>query len=88
MRDIIYKSIACGPAGSFQPGDRRHDVSDVEAAALVNGGYASYADAGRPTLSVPVREQATIAPVEQAVSPVQPVIAQPQSSRTPPRRGK
>lgn len=82
MRDIIYKSIACGPAGSFQPGEKRHDVPDGEAAALVGGGYAAYADAVRPVLSIPdpaptradtpPREQAIPALGEQAVSPAQP----------------
>lgn len=79
MRTIIYKSIACGTAGSFQPGDKRYDVPDDEAAALVNGGYAVYADA-RPTLSVPVREQATPTLGEQTVG-----VGQPQ--RNTPRRG-
>lgn len=87
MRDIIYKSIACGPAGSFQPGDKRHDISDAEAAALVNGGYAAYADAGRPTLSVPVREQAVAPVVEQAVSPAQPQHPQQPPKPAPARRG-
>ena len=76
MRTIIYKSIACGPAGSFQPGEKRHDVPDAEAAALVNGGYAAYADA-----IPPVREQAIPTLGEQAVG-----VGQPQ--RTQPRRGK
>lgn len=80
MRAITYKSIACGAAGSFQPGETRHDVPDDEAAALVNGGYALYADA-RPTLSVPPREQAIPTLGEQAIG-----IGQPQ--RTTPRRGK
>jgi hypothetical protein len=85
MRDITYKSIACGPSGSFQPGEKRHDVPDAEAAALVNGGYAAYADSPRPA---PV-ERAVITPaVEQAVAPEQPVIPQPQVGRTPPRRGR
>lgn len=66
MRTITYKSIACGPSGSFQPGDKRHDVPDGEAAALVNGGYATYADAS------PMREQAIPTLGEQAVSPAQP----------------
>ena len=75
MRTITYKSIACGPAGSFQPGDKRHDVPDGEAAALVNGGYAAYADAA------PMREQAIPTLGEQAVSPAQP-------PRNIPRRGR
>jgi hypothetical protein len=81
MRDIQYKSIACGPAGSFQPGDKRHDVPDGEAATLVNGGYATYADMARPTLSTPVREQAIPTLGEQAVSPAQP-------QHNTPRRGR
>lgn len=81
MRTITYKSIACGSAGSFQPGDKRFDVPDEEAAALVNGGYALYADAVRPILSAPVREQAVPTLGEQAVSPAQP-------PRNTPRRGR
>lgn len=77
MRTITYKSIACGPAGSFQPGDKRHDVPDDEAAALVGGGYAAYAD----TVSAPMREQAIPMLGEQAVSPAQP-------PRNTPRRGR
>lgn len=71
MRDIKYNSTSCGPSGSFQPGDTRTDVPDDEAAALVNGGYAAYADA-RPIITVPVREQAIPALGEQAVGVGQP----------------
>lgn len=71
MRDIKYKSISCGPAGSFQPGDLRTGVPDDEAKALVDGGYAEYTDA-RPVLGVPQREQAIPVLGEQAVSPAQP----------------
>lgn len=64
MRDIQYKSIACGPDGQFQPGDKRHNVPDAEAEALVSGGYA--------VDITPVREQATPPAVEHAVSQAQP----------------
>lgn len=80
MRDIKYNSTSCGPAGSFQPGDKRTDVPDDEAAVLVNGGYAAYTDA-RPTITVPVREQAIPVLGEQAIG-----VGQPQ--RNAPRRGK
>lgn len=81
MRDIQYKTIASGPAGAFQPGDVRHGVADDEAAALVNGGFASYVDAGIVvTPAAPQREQAIIAPAEHAVAPAQP--------RTAPRRSR
>lgn len=80
MRDIKYKSTSCGPAGSFQPGDVRHNVPDNEALALVNGGYAVDVTP-RATLSVPVREQAVVAPVEHSLG-----AGQPQAART--RRGR
>lgn len=82
MRDIKYKTVSCGPTGSFQPGDLRHGVSDDEARALVNGGYAEYI--GQPE---PVREQAVVAPVEHAVGvgnpvkPTQPETRAPRRSR-------
>jgi hypothetical protein len=87
VRDIIYKSTACGPGGSFQPGEKRHDVPDAEAAALVNGGYALYADAVRPTLAAPVREQAIPTLGEQAVGVGNPVAPTRPETRAP-RRGK
>jgi hypothetical protein len=82
MADIKYKTISCGPAGSFQPGDVRFDVSDEEASALVRGGYADDVT----FCVVPVREQAIAVPPEHAVSPAQPVTPPPGRS-TPPRRG-
>lgn len=90
MRTITYKSIACGPAGSFQPGDKRHDVPDDEAAALVGGGYALYADAVRPVLTVPVREQAIPTLGEQAVGMGNPIPRQPpeRTDAAPKRRGR
>lgn len=82
MRDIQYKSISCGPAGSFQPGDKRHGVPDDEAKALVAGGYALYVDVEpRPTLTVPVREQAIPTLGEHAIGAGQP-------QRNTPRRGR
>lgn len=73
MRDIKYKSISCGPAGSFQPGDPRTGVPDDEAKSLVDGGYAEYTDAPlRATISLPPREEAIPVLGEQAVSPAQP----------------
>lgn len=81
MRDIKYNSISCGPAGSFQPGDPRHDVPDDEAKALVEGGYATYTDT-RPTITISTREQAIPVLGEQAVG-----IGQP-SRATAPRRGR
>ena len=81
MPDIQYKSTACGPSGSFQPGDIRFGVSAEEASSLVDAGYAVYVRAT-------VREQAVVVPVEHAVSPAAPVTPQPQAGRsTPPRRG-
>jgi hypothetical protein len=81
MPDIQYKSTSCGPAGSFQPGDTRYGVPKEEADALVAGGYAIFVRA-------PVREQATAAPVEQAVATADPVIQQPQPGRSAPKRGR
>lgn len=81
MPDIQYKSMSCGPAGSFQPGDIRFNVSDEEASALVEGGYAVYVRSTQ-------REQAVAPVIEQAVAPATPVIPQPQPGRSAsPRRG-
>lgn len=82
MRDIQYKSTACGPAGSFQPGDKRQGVPDDEAMALVSGGYAIDITP-RATLTVPVREQAIPTLGEQAVG-----VGQPQAGRSTQRRGR
>lgn len=82
MRDIKYNSISCSPAGSFQPGDKRTDVPDDEAKALVEGGYAIYTDA-RPTITMPVREQAIPVLGEQAVG-----VGQPSRATAAPRRGR
>lgn len=89
MRDIKYNSTSCSPAGSFQPGDKRTDVPDDEAAALVNGGYAAYTDA-RPTITAPVREQAIPTLGEQAVGVGNPFPVQPpeRSDAAPKRRGR
>lgn len=75
MRDIQYKTTACGPSGSFQPGDKRQGVPDNEAMALVAGGYAIDVTPVKPV------EQAVADPVEHAVSPAQP-------PRNTPRRGR
>lgn len=78
---IKYKSTSCGPQGSFQPGDLR-EVDDAHGVDLVVGGYAE-------NVTPRVREQAIIVAPEQAVSPAQPTIPQPQVGRnTPPRRSK
>jgi hypothetical protein len=69
MRDIKYKSVACGPAGSFQPGDVRPDVPEKEAEGLVQGGYAEYAvrkvehAVARPTEVPAVAEVPAVKPV-------------------------
>lgn len=59
---IKYKSISCGPDGSFQPGDTR-TVPDAEGVQLVIGGYAE---------NITPREQAVAAPIEHAISPKSP----------------
>jgi hypothetical protein len=82
MPDIQYNTISCGPAGSFQPGDIRFAVSEEEASALVEGGYAHY-------IRVTVREQAVVAPVEHAVGAGNPIPVQPpERTDRPTRRGR
>lgn len=41
MKNIIMKSISAGPKGVMHP-DISYPVDDVEAKALVDGGYAVY----------------------------------------------
>lgn len=70
MRDIKYKSVACGPDGSFQPGDVRSEVPDNEAEGLVHGGYAEYITrrvehAVARTAEVPEAEAAATKPATQ-----------------------
>lgn len=59
--EVILKTTMCGPRGNAWPGDRL-EIPDVEAAAMIHGGYAS----------------AVHAPVERAVLAIKrPVIPQP-----------
>lgn len=73
MRVIEYKTISCGPSGQYQPGEPRYNVPDDEARALIAGGYAIDITP-RATLTMPVREQTVVAPVERAVGFGQPTI--------------
>lgn len=75
---VRLKSTMAGPRGTFQSGDVTEFDADTER-DLVEGGYAEYV--GQP--SQPAREQAVIAPVEQAVG-----AGQPQTGRNAPRRGR
>ena len=68
---IKMKTVSSGPAGCFQPGDER-DVSDVEGAALVRGGYADDVTP-RATLHVPQRvAEVAIAPAAEVAAPSKP----------------
>ena len=44
MIDVIMKTLAAGPDGTFYPGKKR-SVTKQEAKALVDGGFASYVNA-------------------------------------------
>ena len=65
---IRMRTQSCGPDGSFSPGTVR-DVDDVEATALVEGGYAQFVEPQAADFAPRRMESAALAPPQEVASP-------------------